>query len=563
MLSLTKNLCTFSRRTVRFLFALVAAWLFVSCLVATSYVCFISYQAFELTETSWVCPDGTLLQCVGFSLVCLIPLLWRGNRGRASLRVERYLPTLRRILILLSGILAICWVFLLQSPPISDAHSVQTAASDLMRGKTYKFQPGEYLAVYPHQSSLVLVHCLLQRLSADTTLPFRIMNVLCYMAILYFLGELAMEFGMGVSGCFAATCIGAAFLPLMLYVTFVYGNIPGLCFAMAGLLQSIRFSRDAKWRRAFLVFLFLFLSVWFKPNYQIFVVGLFLYALHNALQGKKHCWALPVLFLLSWQLAKEVPITILESWSGCSLRNGASPISWVAMGLRSDSPCGPGWYDEYNLISYFTANMNPKAQRDIALDCISGILQGFLMDPKSMVRFFAEKNASQWSDPLFQSLYVNTLIYETMPTPTPQWVESFLYAQGPNWLNAGMNFLQTLVYGGLVLWAWLPARQTQDPREELCAVILLGGFVFHSFWEAKSQFTLPYFVLILPLALLGYQRLAELRWEPNTQALWHSMSGKVRFLMPILLMITALLLSLFLAPALDGTLAQLLQTLPQ
>ena len=40
-------------------------------------------------------------------------------------------------------------------------------------------------------------------------------------------------------------------------------------------------------------------------------------------------------------------------------------------------------------------------------------------------------------------------------------------------------------------------------------MILIGGFMFHMVWEAKSQYTLPYFVLLLPYTVMGYSKAAE------------------------------------------------------
>ena len=41
------------------------------------------------------------------------------------------------------------------------------------------------------------------------------------------------------------------------------------------------------------------------------------------------------------------------------------------------------------------------------------------------------------------------------------------------------------------------------------AMIFIGGFVFHMFWEAKCQYTISYFVLLIPFAAAGYEATAE------------------------------------------------------
>lgn len=549
MAPLKNHLCTLYRRTVRCLFALAAAWLFVSCLVTTSNV-FYDQTTFEKCRIS---PDNVWLQCSVFSLICLA-LLFPPNKPHRSVPIEDVCPVrLRIILISSAGILAILWVLCIQAVPNADGSVVQIAASDLFHGYTYLFQPGEYMYINPHQSGLALLHLLLQHVNPNTTLPFQMFNVLCYMIVLYLLGELAKDMGLGASGTLAATCLGVTFLPLFFYVTFVYGTVPGLCFSIAGFLCANRFCRDAKWYQLLAASFFLFLALTIKPNYQVFLIALLLFASYNVLQGRRHCFLLLFALLLSWLLAKKLPVVIMEHLTGCSLDNGTPMLSLIAMGLRTDSLRGPGWWDAYPLEIYYIANMDSGLQRAMALDCISGILQGYLMDPKSMVSFFVAKNATQWSDPLFQSIWLNLSMFQTGNHAVPAWAISFLNAQGQDVFGFSMNLLQTLIYGGLVLWAWVPTSEKREPLEDLLAVTLLGGFILHTFWEAKGQYTLPFTVLSLPLSLIGYRRLALLPSDPRKAELRHSAGQKLRFLMPMLLVLLALILSVLLAPSLNAS----------
>lgn len=552
MALLRKKLCTFYRRTVRIFFALVSAWLFVSCLVATGYTTFHS----DFAERCWICPDSALLQSALFSLVCFI-VLWKARHSTPSQAMDPHrFSVIRRNLVLFAGLLALLWVVCVQPTPNMDARTVQRAASDFHYGHTYLFEPGEYMYLYPNQSGLFLIHLALQQLNPNTTYPFLLLNSLCYAGIVYLLGEFALELGLNDSGCIAATCLGIGFLPLLFFVTFLYGTVPGLFFSMAGLHLAIRFSQRPKWTSGIGASIMLFLSVMAKSNYQIFAFGLILYLLYNSLRGKRHCLYLSAGILVGWLLAGKLPVVILEHLTGCNLHSGASMLSWVAMGLHTDSSRGPGWYNGYNDSSYFDSGMNPGVQTRMALKYILGVFYGYWKDPGSAIRFFVQKNATQWSDPLFQGIWLNTSMHEEVP----HWLELLLDTQGPTPLTWLMNLLQTLIYGGLVLWAWVPTHEKRKPQEDLLAVILVGGFVFHTFWEAKSQYTLPYVVLVLPLALLGYKRLALLAQDRDAKALWQSPAGKLRFLMPVLLMVLAMVLAAVLAAPLNAALQKLMQT---
>ena len=37
----------------------------------------------------------------------------------------------------------------------------------------------------------------------------------------------------------------------------------------------------------------------------------------------------------------------------------------------------------------------------------------------------------------------------------------------------------------------------------------IGGFLFHLVWEAKGQYSVVYFMLLLPYAYLGMERVAD------------------------------------------------------
>ena len=68
-------------------------------------------------------------------------------------------------------------------------------------------------------------------------------------------------------------------------------------------------------------------------------------------------------------------------------------------------------------------------------------------------------------------------MFQTGNHAVPVWAISFLNAEGQDPFGFAMNLLQTLIYGGLVLWAWVPTSKKRKPLEDLLAVTLLGGFI--------------------------------------------------------------------------------------
>lgn len=76
-------------------------------------------------------------------------------------------------------------------------------------------------------------------------------------------------------------------------------------------------------------------------------------------------------------------------------------------------------------------------------------------------------------------------------------------------LEFWMNVYHSLIFLGLSCFVILRLRQKKRLEETLLLLILLGGYLFHIFWEVKGRYGLFYFVLALPVAAAGIQDLTE------------------------------------------------------
>ena len=59
------------------------------------------------------------------------------------------------------------------------------------------------------------------------------------------------------------------------------------------------------------------------------------------------------------------------------------------------------------------------------------------------------------------------------------------------------NLFFCLLFGLIRLW------RKKDLLRCLLPLVMLGGLLYHLLFEAKSQYAMPYFVLILPIAAYG------------------------------------------------------------
>lgn len=72
-----------------------------------------------------------------------------------------------------------------------------------------------------------------------------------------------------------------------------------------------------------------------------------------------------------------------------------------------------------------------------------------------------------------------------------------------------MNLFQSLVYAAVLFALWR-LRKDAAMEQLFLPLVILGGFLFHTLWEAKSQYIFPYFVCLLPWAAAGLSQAAEL-----------------------------------------------------
>lgn len=70
-----------------------------------------------------------------------------------------------------------------------------------------------------------------------------------------------------------------------------------------------------------------------------------------------------------------------------------------------------------------------------------------------------------------------------------------------------MNIVQTLINFGVLIYiagCW-KRFDSLTVYELFNAVLMIGGFVFFTFWEAKSQYVAPYYFVIIPYAVIGWK----------------------------------------------------------
>lgn len=519
---------------VMLLTLLLSILLFASSFLTTCYADNMETQQVLLRPDN---PLWNLLELAGFGLLfcgCLYLYEKIGEKFRRGLLVF----TLTFVFVI--GVLLILFG---RTVPAADALSVYNAAAEWILGNTDIIHPTvSYLSYYPQQIGLMAFLELLLRIWNLTGLSapawhfikFIYVCLLCgaiwfqYLSLQYLWPENYKK----ISCCYLVlVCCN---LPMIMYSSFVYGEIPSFAALSVGcyLLLRLLGSGTAPHMLCRMLFtglgsiLFLTLSVMLRKNSLIPIIAVLLVLLFEALRlrrkGKMRLGLLIMAVCLAVTSVGILPLVqkCYEKKSGNTLSSGVTAMSYLAMGMQEASR-GCGWYNGFNIDTYDTAGMDTALANEISRLAIDDRLAYFRKHPGYTADFYLHKHLSQWADGTYASRQATLATYGGRSAFFKEVYEGSLSGGYIEWCNAWQNVL----YLGVMVFcidslnkrrkskvAGQTAEQTEGHTAECTAdrlyvyvglIAVLGGFLFHTFWEANSRYIFSYSLLLMPYCGTG------------------------------------------------------------
>lgn len=289
--------------------------------------------------------------------------------------------------------------------------------------------------------------------------------------------------------------------------------------------------------------LFLTLSVMLRKNSLVPVIAVLLVLLFEALRpgrnGKMRLGLLIMAVCLAVTSVNVLPLTqkIYEKKAGNTLSSGVTAMSYLAMGMQESSR-GCGWYNGFNIDTYDAAGMDTALANEISRLAIDERLAYFREHPGYTADFYLHKHLSQWADGTYASRQATLATYGGRSSFFKEVYEGSLSRGYIEWCNAWQNVL----YLGVFVFcidslkkrrkskvAGHMADQTADrlgadPHGAdrhgadrhgadrhgadrlyiyVGLIAVLGGFLFHTFWEANSRYIFSYSLLLMPYCGAG------------------------------------------------------------
>lgn len=422
------------------------------------------------------------------------------------------------------------WVLMSMSAPTHDSLIVTRAGVAAADGNL-SYLDSDYFIRFPFQLGYVLWTELWARLLGlieGSYLILEVVNVLCLAA-----GEMALVrltdrlFGRRTVTVATTLALGL-FIQPMIFCSFLYGTMPGFCFAAWSCLFFVRFLQTDRWPYLLGCGLTLSLSVLLKLNNLILLVAMVIILVCRVLRGRWWQTLLAALALCALVLPlRHVGVWQYELRTGKDFGDGIPMLSWMAMGLN-DAVTAPGWYShEYTVGNFNAVKGDTDAASALAKDEIAERVRYFREHPGEAATFFSEKVRSQWNEPTYQSLWNNQV--------RGQYMEKFGFAayacgEGETTVKRAMDVgIQFIFVGALAAAIALLTRQARPMPDRapadcvlyLIPLLVLGGFLYHALFEAKSQYVITYMIFLIPYAAWGIAKASDL-----ARTLWHRIRRK-------------------------------------
>lgn len=429
---------------------------------------------------------------------------------------------LRHALYIFCGLCCVAWIFIARCDPVADQRQVYVAASVFAEGDySLLTERADYFVLYPFQLGLVFFWEMLFRAAGPYNYYLiQLINVAANLIILWALLQIGRTLFDDEATDFMLTLLCFGCLPLYFYATFIYGTLPGLMFALLAVLQALRWNKTKKIRHLGFSIVFAALAGVLKNNYIIFAIAIGIYFILEFL--RKPCLSLGVAtaaLAVASIFAIQPIYAYYSARSGVTISEGMPAAVWLSIGIQ-ESWRGPGWYSEAEYEMYMNTGKDPAQATEISMQKVREGFAAFSKSPLRGLAFYNKKNITQWCEPTFASLWVSNntpSAHELAPTALGA---SIYTGKLYRILQAFLDMFQFAVYAGCAAFL-LIKRKSIQPAHLLLPLVVLGGFLFHTFWEAKSQYTMPYFIACLPMAAAGLTLIAK-----RLPALWAKLRAK-------------------------------------
>lgn len=311
-----------------------------------------------------------------------------------------------------------------------------------------------------------------------------------------------------------ATGLSACCGPLIFYTTWFYGEIPSLFALLLAACLFVKYGKTHKLPYLFFVAIVVSFAVMVRRTSFVFVIAVVLCGLVFSAR-KKDAKAVLLLILVGF-----LPILVCggitklyEIRSGYTLSGGYPTSKLLVIGLEeSEGKYGrffSGPDEVFEAVGY-----DVSAADLIYQEWIDRRLATFAENSSYALHFFHEKLLGQWNQPMCEAILLN-LSNTVVTVQEGSWHGVFTSRLKEDYFWKVINFcdaVQFVVYMGMLLYFLFAVKKERNIIEQVLAVTILGGFLVTFLWEAAGRYAFAYYVMMFPLASIGYFGFLQWFW---------------------------------------------------
>lgn len=405
----------------------------------------------------------------------------------------------KKLFISLSVFYIICGIYLIAFSDHSiraDAQFTYSAAQSILKQDYSPLKIGNYIHTYPHQLGLMLYDQILFSIIPNPAFNFFV-NLLWVLGINCVIWKISSVLFDDPAIHQLTILLSFGFLPQFFYIMFAYSLIPGFFFMLLSFYHTLVFCRTHRPTNILFFLLFAAISVILKKNFLIGIIAEVLYLFLHLLKTKN--WHVILIFplLVCVTQAPSLVIHHYEDLSGLKVDNPAPSILHIVMGTDIDNnTLGPGWYHHKTHTIYSESGYQTDAAASAGRERLSENIAKIRSRSHDARTFFEHKTISQWCEPLYQSLWSGPLADVGQHTHTLFLQSLYNDDVVEDIIMHYCKALTTLIWGFALYFLCILKRRVQG--WELPFIYFIGGFLFHTFWEAKSQYIYPYVFCLIP-----------------------------------------------------------------
>ena len=432
------------------------------------------------------------------------------------------------VLILLLS-LFIWFVISIRIVPIADQGQIM-----ILGDASYKnilnlhISPGSYLDMFPYQFGFAyyvgvvigLIDKIKNAFNLESFIYLQILNgvysIMC-MIFMYLIGNRLINKDDIKTKNILRVLILLFSAYFMFLNTHVYAIIPGLMFALLAFLCTIRFIQDGKWYDIVIAGISIFIAVFLKTNYKIFLIGI-LGILGVELLKKielKKFLSLIIIFVI-YVSGSNIGDYIFETKIQRDIPLGVPMMTYMYMGWAPSNTLSSGWYTGDVINIYNKNEFKHIETAEDTKDLIEVRFNHFMGDLKELWRYAWDKFDSTWINPTFQTVWCitpgldriyNDEEYKNYVESEISWLidmvsyDSDVYQMEERLFDS----YEIIIFSASIISVIYILKNKEKNSENLLLIVtFLGGAVFHFvLWETKAVYVIGYFYLLLPYAAKG------------------------------------------------------------